>query len=161
MQPKYHILIGTVVAAPLLPTFGPLASAGFLVGSLLIDSDHYLDFLVHNRFRSFSIRKMFLYHQHLFSRIRRADFLSLEIFHTIEFLGCMLGLSFLSGSLLLQAVTAGMITHALSDALYLKRIGALSSRAYSFVEYLIRKRRMVQQGIALERPYQEALDQMK
>ena len=159
MQPKHHLLIGTAAAVPLLPIIGPAASVAFVIASVVvIDLDHYFDFLVHNRFRSFSIRKMFLYHKHLFARIKRPDFLGLDIFHTLEFLACMVGLSLWFDSPFLKAVTGGMVLHFLSDLIYLKWIGAFSARAHSFVEYLIRKHRMTKQGIALERPFQEALE---
>ena len=157
MRPTHHVILGTVLSAALLPAIGPAASAGFLTASVLIDLDHYLDFLVHNRFRSFSIKKMFLYHKYLFLRIKRPDFLSLEIFHTIEFLTFMAACSLWAHSLFLQAVTAGMTIHCLADMIYLKRLGAFSSRAHSFVEYVFRKRNMARQGLVMERPYQEVL----
>jgi len=158
---KHHVLIGTALSTLLLPSIGPSASAGFLTASVLIDLDHYLDFIVHNRFRSFSIKKMFLYHSYLFPRIKRPEFLSLEVFHTIEFLGGMAVLSLGLKSLLLEAVTAGMTLHCLCDMIYLKRLGAFSARAHSFVEYFIRRRRMVRQGIAIEKPFQEVLQLME
>lgn len=150
-------MIGTAVSAGLLPFMGLLPSASFLGGSLLIDLDHYLDFLVHNRFRSFSIRKMFLYHRHLFLRIKRAEFLSLEIFHTVEFLAFMEGWALWSGSLLLQTFTAGMITHSLCDMLYLKWLGAFRARTHSILEFFVRRRRLIRKGLAIERPYEEVL----
>ena len=93
MQPKHPILIGTALSASLLPALGSIPSAGFLIGTIVIDADHYLDFLVHNRFRDFSVRKMFRYHQRLFLSIKRPEFISLEIFHTFECLACLTGLS--------------------------------------------------------------------
>ena len=162
MQPKHHLLIGTAATAVLLPAIGPVGGASFLVASvLLIDLDHYLDFLIHNRFRSFSVRKMLLYHKHLFLRIKRPDFLGFDVFHTVEFLACMTGFSFWFDAPLLKAITAGMTLHFLSDLIYLKWIGAFSARAHSVVEYLIRKRSMTRRGIVLEQPYQEVLDLIK
>jgi len=148
------------VGIALFPTLGPAAGSGFVAGSLFIDFDHYLDFLVHNRFRSLSLRQALLYHKYLFPQIKRPEFLSLEIFHTLEFLIGMVGLSLWSGSLHLKAVTGGMALHFLSDLIYLKWIGAFSARSHSFLEYLIRRRRMVRHGIAMERPYQEALERV-
>lgn len=161
MKLEHHVLMGSAVTAVLIPSIGPASGAAFFAGAILIDFDHYLDFLVHTRFQSFSIRKMFLYHKHLFTRIKRAEFLSLEVFHTLEYLTCMVGFSLWSNSPLLQALTAGMIVHTLSDVVYLKRLGVFSSRAHSVFEYVIRKRNMTQQGIALEQPYQEVLELMK
>lgn len=160
MRPEHHAMIGTVVAAGLLPFAGPLPSAGFLGGSLLIDLDHYLDFLVHNRFRNFSLPKAFLYHKHLFLKIKRVEFLSLEIFHTFEFLVCAGAWAFFSHSAMFQGFTAGMFVHCLSDILYLKRIGASSARAHSFLEYFLRKRRIVKRGFSPSRPYQEVLEEI-
>ena len=51
-----------------------------------------------------------------------------------------------------------MIFHALCDIIYLKRLGAFSARAHFFLEYVIRKHWMIRQGLALEQPYQEALE---
>lgn len=161
MQLKHHVLIGTALATALWPAIGPAASGSFLAGAVLIDVDHYLDFLMRNRFRTFSIKKMFLFHKYLFPRIKRPDFLGLDVFHTVEFLAFMALFSVRSKALLFQAVTAGMAIHFFSDLIYLKRIGAFSARAHSLVEYAIRKRRMTRQGFVLERPYQEVLELIK
>lgn len=157
MQPKHHALIGIATVPFLWPAVGPAATFVFLSASVvLIDLDHALDFLIHTRFSSFSIRKMFLYHRYLFQRIKRSDFLSLEPFHTVEFLALLVWLSVWSGSPLLQAATGGMLLHFICDLLYLRKIGAFSARAHSMVEYLVRKRRMIRNGIPLEKPFQEA-----
>ena len=154
--------MGSVATAALLPAIGPMAGISFLTASVvLIDLDHYLDFLVHNHFRSFSIRKMLLYHEHLFKRIKQPDFLAFHIFHTVEFLVAMAVLCFWSDLLILKAITAGMVMHFLSDLVFLKWIGAFSARAHSIVEYVIRKRKLVKRGSDLERPYREALELAK
>lgn len=161
MRPKHHVFAGTLFSIALLPAIGPVPSAGFLAGSVLIDLDHYLDFLIQNRFRHFSIQKMFVYHAHLFVRMKRPDFLVLDLFHTFEFLACMIGLSLWSHSLLFQAIIAGMTTHFLLDLIYLHRLGAFSARAHSFLEYVFRKRALTRQGIDNKRIFREVLDLME
>ena len=56
-----HVILGGFASVVLYPAIG--VDAAFLfAGSVLIDVDHYLEYLYHNGFRDFSVTKMFRYH---------------------------------------------------------------------------------------------------
>lgn len=74
-----------MATASLAGTSGTEAVA-FWIGTVLIDVDHYFQFLYYNRFGALGVRHMFLFHRLLFKKIRRQDFLDLSLCHKVEFL---------------------------------------------------------------------------
>src|SRR3989304_6935218 len=104
MKARYHLLTGGVAAAVVVPVFG-VASAAFWASSVLVDVDHYLDYLCRNGFRDFSIKRMFGFHAYLFRIGNDPTFLGLNILHTAEF--------FLVASLVTVAVDWIWLTAAL------------------------------------------------
>jgi hypothetical protein len=89
MRPAAHIVQGTVSAAALYPFFGGKAVL-FGLSVILIDLDHVIEYVWDTG--DWSLRGFFVYHEVLFRNLQ-ADFLSLNIFHTVEFylLGAWLG----------------------------------------------------------------------
>jgi hypothetical protein len=118
MRAGGHILAGGVGSILLYP-FPSLPGLVFWLSSVLIDIDHYLDFIYRNGFTDFRIKGMFLYHDVLKGFWGRPEFLL--------------------------------------DWIYLYRHKVLTLRAYSVIEYLIRKRRLVTQGLSPGTIYSEAL----
>jgi hypothetical protein len=155
MQVKEHIAYGGAASLALYPSFGEKA-VFFFLGSVLIDLDHYIDFLYYGRFRDWRIRNMFRFHGQMSRWKGRADVLALEAFHTAEFLALFLwvGLHFNSAEVLL--LSAGMIFHLGLDLLRLFQHKAVGARALSFVEYWVRARRMRRAGVDPERVFQDA-----
>src|SRR5581483_4018485 len=91
MQPKEHVAYGAAASLCLLPALPPERVAFFFAGSVLIDIDHYLDFLYFSRFREWSPSGMFRFHGRLAKVIHKPGFCALEAFHTAEFfLGILL-----------------------------------------------------------------------
>ena len=157
MTLKEHVVLGGAAAAAMAPVLGARDAAVFWTAAVFIDVDHYWDFLYRNGFRAWTPSKMFAFHQALFPRARRRDFLGLNLFHTVEFFGMV----YLTGSWLgNQAVLAaflGLVFHVALDLIRLASHRALFARALSVVEYLVRRRRLVRLGMDPNRVYREAL----
>lgn len=145
MTVKQHTLIGGVAALALTPILG-LAAIPFWLGSILIDIDHYLEFIYHNRLTDFNIKRMHDYHSTLGRWFSRPEFLNLSIFHTVEFLALLYISGMWLDSLLIKATVGGMLFHILLDTIYLYSRGSLSKRAHSIIEFVIRKELMKLRG---------------
>ncbi len=146
MLPKDHAILGTAASVGLSPWLG-IYSIFFWLASIFIDIDHYIDFVWNNGFRDFSITKMLDYHDRLGRLWDRPEFLNVEIFHTVEFLGPLYLLSRYTGSLLIDAVLMGFLFHVALDMIYMYRKNAFFKRSYSIVEYYIRKRLLTRRGL--------------
>lgn len=157
MTLKAHIILGGITAGGLSPALGLQDSAVFWASSVLIDTDHYWDYLYRNRFRNWSVRKMFEFHRVLFLKIGRRDFLALNVFHTAECLVLVFLAAAWLGSSAPLAVFLGMVFHLGLDLARLTRCRAPFSRALSVVEYSVRRRALVRRGLDPNRVYQETL----
>ena len=62
MQARQHTIIGAVAATALIPFLG-INSAIFWAAAVLIDGDHYTEYVYRNGFRDFSIKRMFWYYE--------------------------------------------------------------------------------------------------
>jgi hypothetical protein len=98
------------------------------------------------------------YHYILGDWLTRPEFLNLSIFHTIEFLSLVYILTIWLGSLMLKMVLWGMLFHMLLDTIHLSKLGVASKRAYSIIEFLIRKEAMKRRGLHPFTVVGEALD---
>jgi hypothetical protein len=154
---KEHVVFGGVAAAALAPVLGMREAGAFWAASVLIDVDHYWDFLYRNRFRNWSPGKMFAFHRALFPKARRRDFLGLNLFHTVEFFALVSAAGMLLGSRAVLAALLGLVYHLALDLIRLATHRALFARALSIVEYVVRRRRLVRHGIDPTRVYREAL----
>ncbi len=159
MKARYHVISGGIAASFLVPALG-VNSVFFLAASILMDGDHYLDYLYRNGFKDFSVKRMFTFHELLFKAEQGANFLALNIIHTAEFLLLVYVASALTGWIWLRAILWGMLFHMIFDLVYLYRHGRLFKRAFSIIEYLIRQNRMKRQGMCPHSPYHSALKAM-
>ncbi len=159
MKSQYHIVSGGIVASLLIPVLG-VNSVVFWVSSVLIDSDHYLDYLYRNGFRDFSVKRTFTFHDLLSKKGQGQDLLGLNLMHTVEFLLLLYATSALTGWIWLKAALWGMLFHMLVDLVYLYRQGRLFRRAFSIIEYAVRWSRMKRQGLHPEAPYHSTLKTM-
>ena len=160
MKLREHVVLGGGIALALTPLLGAQGSAIFWVASVLIDADHYGDYLHRNGFRDWSPRRMFEFHRLLFLQIRRPDFLALSICHTVEFFTFVYVAAAVLKSSALWAVFWGMCFHLFLDLIFLAWHRAVFSRALSLVEYAIRRRRMRDRGVDPDFVYEEVLTAM-
>lgn len=157
MRAREHVLIGGIASLVLSPVIG-LGSIPFWIGSVLIDVDHYLEFIYHNRLTNFSIRRMYDYHYLLGNYWPRPEFLNLSVFHTVEFLSLFYLVALWLDSFMLKAALLGMLLHFFLDFIYLVSWGAANKRAYSIIEFLIRKEIMKRNGLHPFTICNEAID---
>jgi hypothetical protein len=154
---KEHVILGGGAAGVLTPILGGEGGAVFWASAVLVDVDHYWDFLYRSGFRSWSPRKMFAFHHALFPRAGRQDFLALNLFHTVEFLVFVYLVGAWLGSGAVLAAFLGLVFHLGLDLTRLAMHRAMFARALSVIEYVIRRRRLVARGVDPNRVYQEAL----
>lgn len=156
MKLTQHIIYGGIASLCLFPKMGFLCGV-FWAASVLIDVDHYIDFLLKNRFTNFSLKKMFDYCNVIVGWNTRPGLLGLSIFHTAEVIGGVYLISLWLNSAIVYAIFWGMVFHMVLDILFLLKIGALFCRAFSFLEYVIRKKIMIKNGLSPDTIFQEAL----
>jgi hypothetical protein len=156
MKLKYHIIYGGVTSLCLFPKFGFL-SVFFWASSVLIDVDHYIDFICRSRFTSFSIKQMFTYYDIMSDWKDRQGWLGLNIFHTIEIIIGIYLISVWTNSDVIKAIFWGMVLHMILDIIYLLKIRGLFLRAFSLIEYVIRKKIMIRKGLLPNTIFEEAL----
>ena len=159
MKPQYHAICGGIATSLLIPVLG-VNSVAFFASSVLIDGDHYLDYLYRNGFKDFSIKRMFTFYEMLFDKGREQNFLGLNVMHTVEFLLLLYAASAITGWIWLKAILWGAQFHVVFDLVYLYRQGRLFRRALSVVEYVIRWRHMKRQGLCPELAYNSTLEAM-
>ena len=145
MTPTQHVVLGGVASAALYPVLGNM-SLVFWVSSILIDLDHYVDYVYNNRLKDLSFARMFEYHDALERYWHSPAFLNVEAFHTIEFLAPLFLVAWYTGSAALQAACWGFVFHVGLDMMYMAWHGIFFKRAYSFTEYFIRKWRLKRKG---------------
>lgn len=160
MKVKEHLLYGGSLSLALTPAFGN-NTIFFFLGSILIDLDHYIDFLYYGRFKNWSIKKMFEFHGALSRWKYNPHMMALEAFHTMEFLLIFLFISFFTHSQKLSFFWFGMLFHLGLDLLRLKQWKIINVRALSFIEYWIRTKKMKKIGIHPEKIFEEAYQSIK
>lgn len=157
MNLREHVILGGCAALPLVPTVGVEAAAAFWGASVLLDIDHYWEYLVKNGFRNWSWRKTFAFHGEIFRRIGRPDLLAINLFHTVEWLLVVYLAARWWGGAVALAALGGMLFHLALDLARLVSLGHVTTRVLSIVEYVVRRRRLVRRGIDPDAVYREAL----
>jgi len=152
-----HTIIGGAVSIILYPFIG-LEALWFFGASVLIDIDHYIDFIYHNGMRDFSPARMFLYHKILSRWLKDPEFLNMEIFHTVEFLILILALALIFNSTVLAAIFFGLMLHIALDVIFLLRHKVLNKRVHSIAGYFIKKRAFAKKGLNPARLYKKAVE---
>lgn len=140
-----HIFVGTVASLLTWPFLGSWGALLFWMGTILIDSDHYIKFVYYTGFKVFGIGPMFQYHEKLFEYRHHPEFLAVELFHTAEFFIIFGIIAFFLAPALIQ-VFWGCAFHIVVDYIHLRRHGILKTRANSFLEYFQRRKKMLREG---------------
>ena len=148
MKVAHHLLLGAAVGAGLALNASVLNAAAFFTASILIDTDHYIDFVWHSRFQNFSVRGMFRFCALMRQHHHRKEFLVLHVFHTIEFLAALAIAAFFLQNALLHYVLYGMLFHLACDWLSIVRKRIIFGRAMCIVEYIVRKRQLLSYGLS-------------
>lgn len=156
MTVKDHVILSSAASLALWTELG-FDAIFFWVAAIGIDLDHYIDYIWHNGFTDFGIKKMFLYHHVLERFWGRSEFLNVVIFHTVEFVAPLFVISYWTGSTALFALSLGLTFHIACDIVFLLRLRIFLIRAHSFTEYFIRKRRFENRGLKPGSVFAEAI----
>jgi len=133
-SPTVHVIQAVGGTAALYPLVGENALV-FGASIVLIDTDHILEYACDTK--NLHPKGFFLYYDLLTQNVDK-NFLSLNIFHTLE---CYTLLGILSMFFpVLLYVLLGFLFHHAFDQINLIRIGYPFARAFSFVEYFIKRK---------------------
>jgi hypothetical protein len=131
---KVHTVQSLAASAVLYPVMGENVIP-FGLACIFIDLDHIIDY-VHDT-KSFSLMGVFPFSKLLEINLDK-NVLVLSAFHTIEFFALIFTLGFFYP--VFMYVCAGMVFHMAADLIHLGRQHKIFARAYSLVEYIIRKK---------------------
>lgn len=134
MNLKGHAVQAVIGSAVMSQYFQPVDNAVFFLSVILIDVDHYFDFVaVTGRF---GLREMFKYHGWLWKH--KDTLYGLSFFHTAE---VFIALYLLGGySRYFTIILYGFLYHMTLDLITLCWYKMLFNRAFSLIEYLIKKK---------------------
>ena len=136
MKLKSHIYQG-IVLGPAVYYFTNFKTAIiFLSSFILIDIDHY--FLYIRRCNRVSLPQMFTYFDHVWEN-HRSKIYELCIFHTVEFFLLLFILGYWRKEF--RIVLFGFLLHFLFDLYHLFKHKIVFTRAFSIIEYFIRRKR--------------------
>lgn len=147
MSPKVHVVQGLLSGAVLYPIIGENAIV-FGLAAILIDVDHVFEYVVDTR--DFSLKGCSAYYIVLLKNVDKG-FLGLSVFHTVEMY--LILLLFTNWFPVLFYVLMGFLFHHFFDMLSLVRQGIPFARAFSVVEYFVRRKRhltSIRQILSLE-----------
>ncbi len=156
MRPAGHIVLGGVASVVFYP-FPSVNGLVFFLASVAADLDHYLDYLFHNGLADLRLKGALRYHEVLRGMWGRPEFLNLSPFHTVEFAAAVYVSSAVTGIAWLEAVFWGLVFHVILDTIYLLRQKAVTLRAYSVIEYFVRKKGLRARGLVPGELYAEAV----
>lgn len=139
MSVTQHIKVTAVASLILLPFWEVMQIIWFSIGSIFIDSDHYIYYVL--RRKRFDIKEMFRYHEKLFANRDKVPYAGICIFHTMDFFILIGIISFYSPIFLY--ILIGLIFHFIADIIHLYKHNYLYGRAFFFIEHLIRRRRHI------------------
>jgi len=132
MTLKQHIMYSLAPSTLLWAAAGPLAGAGFLVGAVLIDLDHPIEYWAKSR--DLNPRNMFCFYIRIADEFLNEYYKGLAIFHTIEFLLLLMVLAYFFQ--VFTFILAGVIFHHLLDAWHLSKLRCFNKRSYSLLGHI-------------------------
>ena len=151
MRLREHIKYGSVASLLSLRFLGPWYALIFWLASVLIDVDHYIDYVYRTGGTDWRVASIFRLDHFLRQKLQRGELqgrlVCLSLFHTVECFS-LIYLAFLwTGSVFWLAVFYGMAFHLFLDVVALAGCRALFVRAFSLIEYVVRRRIMKARGM--------------
>ncbi len=163
MKPRDHVILGSAASVALWFLWDIEAKEliiCFWLSSILIDIDHYLDYIYNNRFKDFSFKRMFAYHSLLYERRFDPAFLNLSVFHTVESMAALGALAFLTGSTALIYIWFGFLFHIACDTIKLIYDGKPSIRSNTILGYFLKIKKLKSQGLDTKGIYTRAVNEV-
>jgi len=147
MRLREHLIIGGVAAAFLYFHWGLWRALLFWGATVLIDADHYWDYLWRSKFVDWSGWRMFRYYNLIEERGNEKNLYAFSLLHTAEFFLLVYVLARFWSYDFFVAVFWGMAFHLFLDIVDLAYNRRLFIRAYSIIEYWIRRPRLIRRGV--------------
>jgi len=138
-----HVKYTAILSVVLLPFWNFEQIFLFAIGSIVIDIDHYIFYVL--SFKRFDVKGMFEYYEEWLPSVKdKIPYAGICIFHTIEiYLILVVSATYISGILYL---VVGLTFHQALDVIALKRSKSLFTRPYSVIEHFIRVKRCKKLG---------------
>jgi hypothetical protein len=138
-----HVKYTAILSVVLLPFWNFEQIFLFAIGSIVIDIDHYIFYVL--SFKRFDVKGMFEYYEEWLPSVKdKIPYAGICIFHTIEiYLILVISVTYISGILYL---VLGLTLHQVLDVIALKRSKCLFTRPYSVIEHFIRVKRCKKLG---------------
>lgn len=136
MIPPFHFLASLVLCAVLYPFYG-INSLFIIIGSFLIDLDHYLWYVY--KFKNFNFIKAYKFYLKInkeksFAKQKKC----IIIFHSVEFLILMVILSFYSKIMFI--ILIGLLYHYVLDIIHVLFIMKGTWAVYSIIWWFMKHR---------------------
>lgn len=141
--------------AALYHFWGPWRAFLFWGAEVLIDADHYWDYLWRSKFKNWSGRRMFRYCGLIVKDLHNPNFLGFSLLHTAEVFLFVYFLARYWNFTFFITIFWGMVFHLVLDMLWSLKQKAFFCRAYSILEYWIRKKTMIRRGFRPDEFYSE------
>ncbi|MBE9531846.1 MAG: hypothetical protein IME98_03475 [Proteobacteria bacterium] len=164
MRPRDHVILGTAASAALYSLSDYIAIQNliyFWLATILIDIDHYLDYIYNNKFTDYSFKRMMRYHGLLYNRRFDPAFINLSIFHSVESMGALGAVTLYTGSTALLYIWWGFLFHIALDTIKLVYDGKPSIRSNTAVGYILRVKRLNKQGLDTKGLYTRAANEVR
>ena len=161
MKLREHLIIGGVAMAVLYSHWGLWRVLLFWGAEVLIDADHYWDYLWRSKFKDWSGWRMFRYYDLTLKRLHDKSYLGFSLLHTAEVFIAVYLLAWRWNHIFFITIFWGMVFHLILDIIWLAHKKRFFIRAYSVIEYFIRKRLLIRRGLDPDGFYKEIFDQSK
>jgi membrane-bound metal-dependent hydrolase YbcI (DUF457 family) len=158
MRLREHVIIGGAAVVVLFPFWGFWQSLLFWVSAVLIDADHYLDYLWKTGGKDWSPARMFRYYDHVIRHKNDPHNLGFSLLHTIEMFLLVYLLALTISYTFFMTILAGMLFHIILDMLWLSYHRLFFVRSYSLVEHFIRTKKMIKKGLNPQHFYDRMFD---
>lgn len=140
MFPIEHFILGLFPAIYFIETQNILFALVFFLSNILIDADHYLFVILKTKFKFTNLKHIYKFYKDSKTNVK-ID--AIYVFHTIEFIGLLYLIYYLTKEVLIVAIILGIIYHILFDfieVIYWKiRKNEMHFKKTSIIYYLIKK----------------------
>lgn len=161
MKLREHLIIGGAAAVFLYFHWGLWRALLFWGATVLIDADHYWDYLWRSKFADWSGWRMFRFYDWLQAYYNDRRYLAFSLLHTFEFFLLVYALARFWNYNFFITVFWGMVFHLFLDIIQLTYLRKPFLRAYSVIEYWLRKRSMIKRGLDPDGFYREIFEKSK
>jgi hypothetical protein len=146
---REHLVIGGAAAAFLYFYYhwALWKTALFFAAAVMIDADHYWDYLWRSKFVDWSGWRMFRYYDLLEERGNEKKIYAFNLLHTAEVFLLVYILARFWNYSFFMTVLWGMAFHLFLDIVDLAYNRRLFIRAYSIIEYWIKRPKLIRRGI--------------